>query len=77
MERTAEQAIATVAETKAALVNYKHRTRSDLRFYSQSPINNLSKHPSTKIEFVENELNVTRLIATKYLNALAKPVLCA
>lgn len=70
MERTAEQTIGTVGGIKDALMDYKHRIRRDFRFYSQDLINNLFKHPYTKIEFVENDLNVSRLTATKYLNAL-------
>jgi len=35
-------------------------------------LNNLFKHPYTKIEFVENDLGVSRITASKYLNRLAK-----
>ena len=35
-------------------------------------INNLFMHPYTKIDFVERDLKVSRLTATKYLDALAK-----
>ena len=38
---------------------------------SQDLINNLFTHPYTKIEFVERDLKVSRLTATKYLEALA------
>jgi Mn-dependent DtxR family transcriptional regulator len=31
----------------------------------------LFKHPYTKIEFVENDLGVSRITASKYLNLLA------
>ena len=55
----------------AALLDYKHRIRASHRFYSQDLINNLFTHPYTKIEFVERDLKVTRLTATKYLDALA------
>ncbi len=30
------------------------------------------KHPYTKIEFIENDLGVSRITAAKYLNLLAK-----
>jgi Fic family protein len=34
-------------------------------------INNLFKHPYTKIEFVMRDLGVSRLTATRYLDQLA------
>ena len=40
-------------------------------FYSQDLLNNLFKHPYTKIEFVERDLGVSRITASKYLNQLA------
>jgi Fic family protein len=70
VEQTAHQTIATVADIKAALMDYKHRIRSAHKFYSQDLINNLFMHPYTKIEFVERDLKVSRLTATKYLDAL-------
>ena len=39
---------------------------------SQDLLNNLFKHPYTKIEFVIRDLNVTRLTAANYLNKLAE-----
>ncbi|OHE79600.1 MAG: addiction module protein [Lysobacterales bacterium GWF1_69_6] len=71
VERTAQQTIGTVTDIKAALMDYKHRIRADYRFYSQDLINNLFTHPYTKIDFVERDLKVSRLTATKYLDALA------
>lgn len=71
VERTAQQTLVTVTDIKAALMDYKHRIRADYRFYSQDLINNLFTHPYTKIDFVERDLKVSRLTATKYLDALA------
>lgn len=71
VEQTAQQTIATVAGVKGALMDYKHRIRGAYKFYSQDLINNLFNHPYTKIEFVERDLNVSRLTATKYLDTLA------
>ena len=70
VEQTATQTIATIHAIKAALFDYKHRIRSGYRFYSQDLINNLFTHPYTKIEFVQRDLSVSRLTATKYLDAL-------
>jgi Fic family protein len=70
VEQTAAQTIGTVTDIKAALLDYKHRIRAAHRFYSQDLINNLFMHPYTKIEFVERDLKVSRLTATRYLDAL-------
>ena len=70
VELTAHQAIKTITDIKAALMDYKHRIRAAFKFYSQDLINNLFTHPYTKIEFVERDMKVSRLTATKYLEAL-------
>ena len=70
VEQTAQQAIATVQAIKQALFDYKHRIRDGYRFYSQDLINNLFTHPYTRIDFVQRDLQVSRLTATKYLEAL-------
>ena len=70
VEQTATQTIATIHAIKAALFDYKHRIRNGYRFYSQDLINNLFTHPYTKIEFVQRDLSISRLTATKYLDAL-------
>ena len=72
VEHTAGETITTIHAIKAALMDAKHRIRSRYKFYSQDLINNLFTHPYTKIEFVERDLKVSRLTATKYLNALTK-----
>lgn len=71
VEQTATQTIETIHAIKAALFDYKHRIRAAHRFYSQDLINNLFTYPYTKIEFIERDLKVSRLTATKYLDALA------
>lgn len=72
IELTAADAIKTIQQIKITLLDYKHRIRSEHRFYSQDLINNLFTHPYTKIEFIERDLNVSRLTATRYLEALSK-----
>lgn len=72
VEQTAGQTLTTVQDIKAALFDYKHRIREGFKFYSQDLINNLFAHPYTKIEFVQRDLGVSRLTATKYIDALAE-----
>ncbi len=70
VEHTAADGIATIRAIKAQLMDYKHRIRADYRFYSQDLINNLFSYPYTRIEFIERDLKVSRLTATKYLDRL-------
>jgi len=72
VEHTALAAIDTVQAIKFALQDYKHRIRADHKFYSQDLINNLFMHPYTKIDFIERDLQVSRMTATKYLEALVE-----
>jgi Fic family protein len=70
IEKTAQKTIGMVQQIREALMEYKHAIRDKHKFYSQDLINNLFYHPYTKIEFVERDLKVGRLTATKYLEAL-------
>ena len=72
VEQTAQQTVKTVIAIRDALLDYKHRIREQHKFYSQDLINSLFMHPYTKIEFMQNDLQVSRLTATKYLDALTE-----
>jgi len=70
VEVTAGHTLQTVQAIKAALMDYKHRIREQHKFYSQDLINNLFSHPYTKIEFLQRDLQVSRMTASRYLDAL-------
>jgi Fic family protein len=70
VEDTASDAIARITAIRETLLTTKHRIREQYRFYSQDLINNLFSHPYTKIEFIQRDLNVSRLTASKYLEKL-------
>jgi len=53
-------------------MDYKQRIRFGYKFYSQELINNLFRHPYTKIEFIQKDLEVSRITASAYLNRLAE-----
>jgi Fic family protein len=72
VEQTAAKTIQTIGAIKAALQDYKHRIRAKHKFYSQDLINNLFTHPYTRIEYVERDLNVSRITATRYLDQLTE-----
>ncbi len=71
VEETARETIELIFKIKSLMLDYKHRLRDSYKFYSQDLLNNLFKHPYTKIEFVVNDLGVSRLTAANYLNKLA------
>lgn len=51
----------------------KHRLRSELpKIYSQDLLNNLFRHPYTRIEYLQSELDVTRQTASRYLETLSE-----
>ena len=72
VEETAADAMGATDAILAALSKVKHHIRSNHRFYSQDLINSLFNHPYTRIEFIQRDLNISRLTATRYLNALAE-----
>jgi Fic family protein len=69
--QTAQTTIELIKQIKLLMQTYKQKMRTELpRIYSQELLNNLFNHPYTKIEFVMNDLSVSRLTATKYLDQL-------
>jgi Fic family protein len=68
---TSKDTITVIEKIKDLLIEYKHKIRNDYKFYSQDLLNNLFKHPYTKIEFLEQELGISRITAASYLNKLA------
>lgn len=73
VEKTSQETIALVDGIKTLMMDYKHRIRAGFpKMYSQDLINNLFRHPYTKIDFLTRDLNVTRLTATRYLDTLTE-----
>lgn len=70
VERTAAESVATIEAIRALLLDTKQRIRAQYAFYSQDLINNLFSHPYTKIGFIQHDLGVSRVTATKYLDEL-------
>lgn len=69
---TSRETIDLIIKIRELMMTYKYKLRDNYKFYSQDLLNNLFKHPYTKIEFVVNDLNVSRLTAANYLNKLAE-----
>ncbi len=71
IEQIAKETIVLISKIKELIFEYKSILRDNYKFYSQDLLNNLFKHPYTKIEFIENDLGVSRITASKYLNQLS------
>lgn len=70
---TAQQTLQLIEGMRQLMADYKRRIREEhRRIYSQDLLNNLFRHPYTRIEFVQAELGVTRQTAAKYLDQLAE-----
>ncbi|NOZ36422.1 MAG: Fic family protein [Chlorobi bacterium] len=72
VEQISKETIVLIGKIKELIFEYKNLLRNNYKFYSQDLLNNLFKHPYTKIEFIEADLGVSRITASKYLNQLAK-----
>ncbi len=72
VENIAKETIIQIRLIKELMMEFKQTLRNNYKFYSQDLLNNLFKHPYTKIEFIERDLGVSRITAANYLNRLAK-----
>lgn len=71
--QSAQQTVQLVGDVRELMAETKRRMRSDTpKLYSQDLLNNLFRHPYTRIEFVQRDLNVTRQTAARYLRQLAQ-----
>lgn len=71
VEQTSLQTIKLIDGIKAIMQKHKHKMRRDLpKIYSQDLLNNLFRHPYTKIDFVMTDLDLSRPTATRYFDAL-------
>jgi len=72
VRKTSLQTIHLIHGMKELMQDYKHKLRDKLpKIYSQDLLNIIFGHPYTKIAFVENELKVSRITATGYLDKLS------
>ena len=73
VEETAIETLRLVEAIRGLMAETKHRMRTEHpKIYSQDLLNNLFRHPYTRIEFVQEEIGVSRPTATKYLDELAE-----
>jgi Fic family protein len=73
VEQTSRQTIVLIDDIKRLMQATKQKMRTELpKIYSHDLLNNLFRHPYTKIEFVVEELQITRQTASKYLDELVR-----
>jgi Fic family protein len=75
VEQTSRQTIWIIKGMRELMLDYRQHIRGTFKFHSQDLVNNLFRYPYTKIEFVQHDLNVSRLTATKYLDQLGASIL--
>lgn len=67
-----KQSSSLIKEIKDVMQYYKKIIREKYpKIYSQDLLNNIFKHPYTKIDFLQEDLNITRQTASKYLDTIA------
>lgn len=70
---TAQATLTLVEGIRSQMASVKKRLREEVpNLYSQDLLNNLFRHPYTRIEFVVNDLHISRQTAAKYLDLLAE-----
>ncbi len=73
VEQTSRQTVSLILGMRDLMQHHKHKLRSELpKIYSQDLLNNLFRHPYTKIDFVMQELQIHRNTAVKYLEELVQ-----
>lgn len=71
IEQTSKETIDLIVNIRDLMQEYKKGIRTNMpKIYSQDLLNNMFRHPYTKIEFVQKDLQVSRLTASKYLELL-------
>lgn len=73
VEETAIDTIRLVNEISILMKDYKVRLKNVLgKSYRHELLNNLFRHPYTKIEFIEREMEVSRFTASRILDKIVK-----
>ena len=73
VEETSKNTIFMIESIKELMDKYKKEISSNYKkIYSHELLNLLFKHPYTKIDFLEKELDISRQTASKYLDVLTE-----
>lgn len=73
VEQTSKQTISLIKAIKNLMLGHKNIIRKELpKIYSQDLLNSIFGHPYSKIAFIERDLRVSRITATRYLDELVR-----
>lgn len=73
VQQTAYKTTQLLHHMRDLMQSHKHSMRTQLpKVYSHDLLNNVFRHPYTKVDFVISDLEVTRITATKYLDELSR-----
>lgn len=73
IEQTSKETVILVQEIKKLMDDYKQKLRPMFGAkYNHELLNNLFRHPYTKIEYIERDLEVSRFTAAKYLDSIVE-----
>jgi len=73
VESTSRETTLSIRRIKALVLDYKQKLKNEHpKLYSHELLNNLFRHPYTKIDYLVRDLSVTRKTASKYLDDLVK-----
>ncbi|NQZ69274.1 MAG: Fic family protein [Lentisphaeria bacterium] len=73
VEVAANQANDLIKEIRSLIMSMKHSIRERLpKIYSQDLLNNIFRHPYTKVAYLKRDIDVTDKTARKYLDLLAE-----
>lgn len=71
VEQTARATTQLIQDIRELMDKYKVRLKAETTFYRKELLENLFRHPYTKIQFIEKDLGVHRNTAATYLNELS------
>lgn len=69
---TAKETADLVAKMKVLMDKFKQKLRDDTKIYSHELVNNMFRHPYTRIEYVMEEVGVSRPTAGRYLEQVCE-----
>jgi Fic family protein len=73
IEKTAKEGIRLIQALRLLMQEQKNQIRDTFpKMYSQDLLNSLFKYPYTKIEYIQEDLQVSRNTAIRYLEDLVK-----
>lgn len=72
VDETSQATLVLIDGIRTQMAAFKHNLRSSHpKIYSQDLVNNIFRHPYTRIEFVMDELRISRPTARNYLEKMA------